>query len=70
MLNLIRRTGLILIAAVAFCATYAADARSHHRAAKPVAAPAAPKPANVPEEKRDPADIALDRKIKGIRQEC
>jgi hypothetical protein len=51
------------------------SARTHHRTAKPAAAPTtgaavAVKPANVPEKDRDPADIALDRKIKGICRGC
>jgi hypothetical protein len=28
------------------------------------------KPASVPEKDRDPKDIALDQKIKGIRRGC
>ena len=70
MLNLIRRTGLIFIAAVAFCATNGVDGRPHHHAAKPTVTRAGPKPANVPEQGRDPADVALDRKIKGICRGC
>jgi hypothetical protein len=50
----------------ALCATHAVDARTHHRAPKSTA-PAATKAANIPQEKnRDPADVALDRKIKGM----
>jgi hypothetical protein len=50
------------------------SARTHQRAAKApvatVAAPGAVKPANVPEKDRDPADVALDQKIKGICRGC
>jgi hypothetical protein len=57
---------------VAFCATHAVVARTHHRAPKTTASVAATKPdAKIPvETKRDPADIALDRKIKGICKGC
>jgi hypothetical protein len=58
----------ISLIVIAICASDAADARPRHRAA--VATPATLKPANVPEQKRDPADIALDRKIKGICRGC
>lgn len=58
------------IAVVALCAANAADARKHHRAAKQ-AEPAATKAGVIPvETKRHPADIALDRKIKGICRGC
>jgi hypothetical protein len=71
MLNLARMLAcLIVIAAFALCATHAVDARSHRRAVTPVATPAKPKPANVPEQNRDPADVALDRRIKGICRGC
>ncbi|WP_210253753.1 hypothetical protein [Bradyrhizobium sp. S69] len=56
----------------AFCATQTVDARTHHlvpKAAVPVATKKAD--AKIPvETKRDPADIALDRKIKGICRGC
>jgi hypothetical protein len=45
--------------------------RTHHRAAKPIATtvqPSAAKPANVPEKDRDPADIALDQKLKAFAE--
>jgi hypothetical protein len=38
--------------------------------AKTSAAPADAKPQNTPEKDRDPADVALDRKIKGICRGC
>jgi hypothetical protein len=46
------------------------SARPHHRTVKTVVSPAAPKSQNIPEQKRDPADIALDRRIKGICRGC
>jgi hypothetical protein len=62
---------------IAIAAAAPISARTHHRAAKPIAAPvatteapAAMKPANVPEKDRDPEDIALDQKIKGICRGC
>jgi hypothetical protein len=62
---------------IALAATSSVLARTHHRAAKPIAvpvatteAPAAVKPANIPEKHRDPADIELDQKIKGICRGC
>jgi hypothetical protein len=54
---------------VALGATDAVIARSHHRAPKR-AAPAATTKAEtkIPvEPNRDPADVALDRRIKGVR---
>jgi hypothetical protein len=66
-----KRSVLIAMAIVALCATHAVDARSHHRAPKRTAPAtiAAPKvtPSKVP---RDPADVALDRRIKGICKGC
>jgi hypothetical protein len=49
-----------------------AAARTHHRALKTAASPAGNKPdVKIPVEmKRDPADVALDRKIKGICHGC
>jgi hypothetical protein len=60
---------------IALAAALPISARTHHRAAKPTEAPtteapAEVKPANVPEKDRDPADIALDQKIKGICRGC
>jgi hypothetical protein len=62
---------------IALVAAAPISARTHHRAAKPipapvvtVGAPGAVKSANVPEKDRDPADIALDQKIKGICRGC
>jgi hypothetical protein len=52
------------IIVVAFCASQAVDARTHHRAPKGTV-PIATKPdANIPVEKnRDPADVVIDRRI-------
>jgi hypothetical protein len=66
---------LLLLVVIALLAASPVSARTHHRAAKPAAAPtteapAAVKSANVPEKDRDPEDIALDRKIKGICRGC
>jgi hypothetical protein len=63
---------ILPIAVVALCATHAVIARSHHRAPKSTAPAATTKPdAKIPAEpNRDPADIALDRKIKGICNGC
>ena len=59
------------VVVVALCATHTADARKHHRGAKQVAPVAMTKSGVVPvETKRDPADIALDSKIKGICRGC
>jgi hypothetical protein len=70
MLSLVRtRIHFVVIASFVLALTNTADARHNRRALTPKAA-AAPKPANVPEQKRDPADIALDRKIKGICRGC
>jgi hypothetical protein len=65
----------LLLVVIALLAASPVSARTHHRAAKPAAAPtteapAAVKSANVPEKDRDPEDIALDRKIKGICRGC
>jgi hypothetical protein len=48
-----------------------ADARSLRRAPKATQSATVKPDAKIPtEQKRDPADIALDRKIKGICQGC
>jgi hypothetical protein len=61
-----RRTVVELFA---LCANHAADGRSHRRT--PAAAAATKPDAKIPtEQKRDPADIALDRRIKGICRGC
>jgi hypothetical protein len=59
-------------AVVALSATHAVDARTHHRALRATAPAAATKSdTKIPVElKRDPADVALDRKIKGICKGC
>jgi hypothetical protein len=63
---------MLLIIAVALCATHAVDAQTHHRTPKRSAAAATTKPdAKIPvETNRDPADVALDRRIKGICKGC
>jgi hypothetical protein len=63
---------LLTIMVVALCATHAVDARTHHRGPKTAAPVATTKPdAKIPiETNRDPADLALDRKIKGICRGC
>jgi hypothetical protein len=65
---------LSTIVVVALFAIHAAYARSRHQLPKQTAsvATSSTKPdAKIPEEmKRDPADIALDRKIKGICRGC
>ena len=59
-----------IIAAVALGATHAGYARTHHRTARPAVTATKPD-AKIPvETKRDPADIALDRRIKGICKGC
>jgi hypothetical protein len=66
----------LMIIVIALCATRAVVARNHHRVPKNTA-PAATK-ADIPQEKayipreknRDPADVALDRKIRGICRGC
>jgi hypothetical protein len=63
---------ILIVTVAALCATHAVDARTHHRAPKTTAPVATTKPdAKIPVEmKRDPADVALDRKIKGICKGC
>jgi hypothetical protein len=72
MLNLARMiTRLMLVVSFALCATNAAHARSHRRNPEPTAGVATKPDAKIPtEQKRDPADVALDRKIKGICRGC
>jgi hypothetical protein len=64
---------VLTVIVVAQSATHAVDARTHHRTPKSSASTApATKPATaiVPEKNRDPADVALDRRIKGICRGC
>jgi hypothetical protein len=63
---------LSTIVVISLCTFHPATARTHHRALKTTAPPAANKPeVKIPVEmKRDPADVALDRKIKGICNGC
>jgi hypothetical protein len=64
----VRLVPRLTILVVALCATHAVAAGTHHRTPKRTAPVATTKPdAKIPVEvKRDPADVALDRKIKGI----
>jgi hypothetical protein len=64
-----------VIMLIALIANPTVLARARHRAPKAAAAttqaaPADAKPQNTPEKSRDPADVALDRKIKGICRGC
>jgi hypothetical protein len=61
-----------MVVMVALCATHAVKARTHHRAPKTTAPASATKSdAKIPVEmNRDPADVALDRRIKGICKGC
>jgi hypothetical protein len=62
---------MILVFVVALGATSSVLGRTHHRAPKKAAPTVATTPVEIrKEEKRDPADIALDRKIKGICRGC
>jgi hypothetical protein len=62
---------LLAIIVAAFCATRNVDARTHHRVPKAVPVATTKADAKIPvETKRDPADVALDRKIKGICKGC
>jgi hypothetical protein len=63
---------LFMFVVIALAAAEPVSARTH-RPAKPVPLPAASPIArseNVPEQNRDPADIALDKRIKGICRGC
>jgi hypothetical protein len=60
----------LTVVVVALCATQAVAAQRHHRASKGDA-PSTKPASNIPQEKnRDAADVALDRKIKGICHSC
>jgi hypothetical protein len=62
---------MILVLVVALGATSSVLGRTHHRVPRKAAPTVAATPVQIPqEEKRDPADIALDRKIKGICRGC
>jgi hypothetical protein len=65
------RTSLTIMV-VALFTTHAVFARTHHRAPKrTVQAATTTTEATSPAEKnRDPADVALDRRIKGICRGC
>jgi hypothetical protein len=67
-----KRLVLIAMAVVALYATDAVNARTHHRVPKTNAPASATKSdAKIPVEmNRDPADVALDRRIKGICKGC
>jgi hypothetical protein len=68
----LKRSFPIAMAMVALFATHAVHARTHHRAPKTTAPASATKPdAKIPvETSRDFADVALDRRIKGICKGC
>jgi hypothetical protein len=68
----LRMRTFLTIMVVTLCATTAVFARTHHRTPKRTVAAAATKTeATSPVEKnRDPADVALDRRIKGICKGC
>jgi hypothetical protein len=60
-----------VIAITALCATHAVAAKTHHRGSRATTPAATRSDAQIPvETKRDPADIALDCKIKGICNGC
>jgi hypothetical protein len=68
-----------VIMLIALVANPTVFARARHRTPKAAvatsatttrSAPADAKPQNTPEKDRDPADVALDRKIKGICRGC
>jgi hypothetical protein len=67
-----RTQRLMMIMVVALFTTHAVFARTYHRAPKRAVPTATTKPeATSPAEKnRDPADVALDHKIKGICRGC
>jgi hypothetical protein len=60
----------LVIIVIALGVTHAVVARTHHRVLKRAAPVSTTHAANVPEKGRDPADVALDRKIKGICRGC
>jgi hypothetical protein len=64
MRSVIRR--LLTIAVVAVCPTKGVNAQTHHSASNTTAPVAAKPDVKIPVKRLDPADIALDRKIKGI----
>jgi len=66
-----RRTFLTIMM-VALFTTHAVFARTHHRAPKRTASGATitTETTSPPEKNRDPADVALDRQIKGICRGC
>jgi hypothetical protein len=62
---------MILVFVFAFSTTSSVLGRTHHRAPRKATPTVATTPVEIPkEEKRDPADVALDRKIKGICRGC
>jgi hypothetical protein len=59
------------VALLVALATPTASARHHHHTVKRSTVPTTAPAANIPTEKdRDPADVALDRKIKSICRGC
>jgi hypothetical protein len=62
---------MVLVFVVTLCTTSSVLGRTHHPEPKRNVPTVATTPVEIPkEEKRDPADIALDRKIKGICRGC
>jgi hypothetical protein len=61
---------ILTITLVALCATRAVDARTHRAAKSSASVATRATMTSSPEKNRDPADVALDRKIKGICRGC
>jgi hypothetical protein len=66
----VRTRVLVVAIVVALCATHAVFARSHRHAPKRTAPAAVTKTDTAPDKNRDPADVALDRRIKDICKGC
>jgi hypothetical protein len=61
----------LTILVVALFTSHAVCARTHHRTPKrAVPAATTTEASSPPEKNRDPADVALDRQIKGICRGC
>jgi hypothetical protein len=60
----------LVIMVIVLCVTQAVVARTHHSAPNRAVSIATAPSSNIPEQARDPADVALDRKIKGICRGC
>jgi hypothetical protein len=62
---------LLTITVVALCAAHAVDARAHRRAPKRTApAPVVTPKVTASDTARDPEDVVIDRRIKGICLGC